>query len=91
MKSLLLSIGLAALCTGCVSTVGSRTLPDGSVLQLRSTRWFWASEGIDVSTHDTNGFVFNLRVSKSNASAEALGAVAEGIAKGMVKGAKPIP
>ncbi|OHD25569.1 MAG: hypothetical protein A2Y38_08000 [Spirochaetes bacterium GWB1_59_5] len=72
----------AALC-GCAHIEGTRTAPDGSVLRVVSTRLFWASQDIQFSVTDSNRLTITLTVKKSNADADALGAVAKGVAEGM--------
>lgn len=87
---LLLGLGLAGLlASGCSSTSGVRVLPDGSKLAISNLRLLWASEGIKATTKDLQGFEFSLEVNKSNPDAQALGAVAEGVAKGIATAAKP--
>lgn len=86
---LLAVMAIAAGATGCSSVYGTRTLPDGSQLKISSHRAFWASEGIKASTKDKAGFEFSLEVQKSNPDAQAIGAVAKGVAEGIAAGAKP--
>lgn len=86
-----LLIGLVVIVTmaGCSSTRGRRTTKDGSVLTVSNHRFFWASEGVDFTVRDTNGFSASLSIQKSNPDAQAIGAVAEGVAKGLAAGVKP--
>lgn len=80
----ILSLGLVAV--GCVSINGTRTAPDGSVLTIKTTRFAWASEGINFTLQDTNGFKTTLAVQKSTVDSAAIGAVAKGVAEGMAAG-----
>jgi len=82
MKGLLSFIALAALCGGCAVTSGTRTLPDGSTLTIRSSRFLWISEGVKVRTQDQNGFEFSLEMQKTSPDAATMGAIAEGAARG---------
>lgn len=91
MPMLLIIASLALVATGCSSISGTRTLPDGTQLTVRSMRFFWASEMISAGTEDTNGFKFTLTVGKSKSDADAIGAVARGVAEGLAKGVSPIP
>lgn len=72
--------------TGCSHISGERQLPDGSVLRVRTSRFFWSSEGIEATTKDKQGFEFSLKINKSNPNVEAIKAVAEGVAAGAMKG-----
>jgi predicted small secreted protein len=73
----------AVLLSGCNTISGERTAPDGSRLAIRSTRILWSSEGIKSSVQDANGLSFTLQVDKSNPDAQAIGAVSEGVARGL--------
>lgn len=66
---------------GCSAISGTRK-PDGT-LTITSHRLLWSSEAIDFSVADTNQFKAGLKVKKSNVDAEALSAIAEGVAKGL--------
>lgn len=83
MKNLFLLIPLVA---GCAYITGTRTAPDGSRLSITSSRLLWSSEGVKSSVTDSNGLSFTLEVQKSNPDAQAIGAVAEGVAKGLAQG-----
>ena len=89
MKRIALLLGLTLLVAGCSSITGTRTLPDGTTLTVKSHRWFWSSEAITATTKDTTGFIFELNIGKSTTDATTLGAVAKGVAEGMAKGAMP--
>jgi hypothetical protein len=79
---LLSALGFALFALpGCSAISGTRK-PDGT-LTITSHRLLWASEAIDFSVADTNAFKTTLKVQKSNADAQALGAIAEGVAKGL--------
>lgn len=91
MKSKLAMACLAMALTGCSSIHGTRTLPDGTTLAVHSTRWFWASESITAGTKDAQGFEFTLVIGKSSSDSQSIGAVAKGIAEGVVKGMSPAP
>lgn len=98
MKAFLFLIGLFA-CAGCVDLNGSRTLPDGSKLEVHSRRVLWMSQDLRVRIGDgstTNaGFEFTLEAKTSRPDSEAiatLGKIATdamaSTAKGAVQGAK---
>jgi hypothetical protein len=81
---------LAVLC-GCKSTTYSRTEANGETVKFRDTRWFLNTSAEVSFTAGTNG-TKALKVSaKSDVNTEALKAVAEGVAIGLAKGAKPAP
>ena len=87
MKNIIAILALLAL-TGCVQVSGTRA-PDGT-LTVNTHRFFWASEGIAFTlTEATNKTLSaTLSVQKSSVDAAALQAVAQGVAAGMVQGAK---
>jgi hypothetical protein len=87
IKLTLVSLIFCSLLTGCVQISGTRT-KDGA-LSINTHRFFWASEGINFTVADTNGFSTTLSVSKSSVDSVAIGAVAQGVAAGLVKGVKP--
>ena len=72
--------------TGCVQVSGSRK-PDGT-LSITSHRFFWASQGINFTVGDTNGLKVLLQVNTSTVDSAALQAIAQGVAAGVVQGAK---
>ena len=84
---IILSLALLALC-GCANVTGSRVAPDGSKLQITSTRFFWSSEGIQFTLADTNGFRTTLSVQRSSVDAAAIQAVAAGVVQGMAQSMK---
>ncbi len=90
MKIFLSLLACLALC-GCVVVSGTRTAPDGTVTQMHTSRFLWASEGIDFSLATaTNGtLTTGLKVAKSNPDAAALEAVSRGAAEGTARGLKP--
>lgn len=88
IKLLIGLVAIAAL-TGCSVTKGIRVAKDGSTLAVTNRRLLWNSEGVDFTVKDTNGFAVSLSIQKSNPDAQAIGAVAEGVAKGLAKGAMP--
>lgn len=71
MKKTLTLLTLVAL-TGCSHTVIDRNA-DG--IKARNTRWFWASEGIEIEYPTTNG-VAKAKIKKSNAAADAIDSAA---------------
>lgn len=77
---------LGLLCAGCANITGTRG-PDGS-LSIQSQRFLWASEGIEFSLRDTNGFKTTLNVKKSSSHAEAIAAAFAG-AKDLMATSKP--
>lgn len=83
------ALAASLILVGCSFTQGTRTAPDGSKLTVRNTRFLWASEGVTFGVTDTNGFRVDLSIRKSRPDIEAIGAVAEGVAKGMAQGVKP--
>lgn len=90
MKKLIPLVALSALVLcGCSSTSGERQMTDGSVLKVANSRFLWASQGVEMSTKDKDGFEFTLKLQKSNPDIDAIKAVAEGVAAGAVRGAKP--
>ncbi len=89
MKTRLTFLAMVLLLTGCSSITGTRSLPDGTTLSVKSYRFFWSSESISAGTEDANGFKFTLTVGKSTTDATTLGAVAKGVAEGITKGAAP--
>lgn len=78
MKRLLLLLPLLA---GCAHISGERT-PDGT-LKLTTTRFLWSSQNVQFSLTDGTNMVVTLKASKSNSDSEALGAIAEGVARGL--------
>ena len=83
------ALGSIIALAGCVQVTGTRK-PDGT-LNIATHRFLWASEGITFQTSENSNGVFSttLAVQKSNADAQALGAIAEGVAKGVASGVKP--
>ncbi len=79
-----LLLGLFVL-SGCAYVTGTRQAPDGSVLRISSVRWLWQSEGVNFTLSDTNGVRVGLSLAKSNPDAAAIGAAAEGVARGLGK------
>ena len=77
------------LLAGCVQVSGHRS-PDGA-LTISTHRLLWSSEGITFTTSSAadGKFVTTLTVQKSNPDAQAIGAVAEGVAKGLAASVKP--
>lgn len=86
MKRTIALAAVALVLNGCAFIEGTRYV-DGT-MTVRSSRLLWASEGIDFGVTDTNGFTTHLKVERSNPDAQAIGAVAEGAARGAVQGAK---
>lgn len=80
MKRLILLLACTALC-GCNTITFSETKPDGSKIEARCLRAFWASENYEA---ELDGKA-KLKASKSKADAEALAAVAEAAARGATK------
>lgn len=72
---------------GCCSVEGTRSA-DGS-LSIRSTRVFWASEGIDFSLTDTNRITTSLKVQKSSTDSTAIANVFTGLQNLGITAAKP--
>lgn len=86
-----MSVGLLVLCLAMLSQgmSCSKLNPDGSAFNLRlmqSTEGFTLNR-TKVETNET----VSITLQKSNPSAEAMKAVAEGAAAGVVKGFKPVP
>lgn len=75
---IVLAFLLAFVSTSCSSISGTRTDTQGNQLKISSTRWFWASDGIDATTKDANGFEFGLKVAKSHPDAESIKASFDG-------------
>lgn len=82
MKTLLSLLTLCAMiCAGCNVT----RIQKGETKAFNA-RLFWSTEGFDLNT-SSNGT--HVSIQKSNPDAESLKAVAEGAAKGAVKGVAP--
>lgn len=77
MKHIILPAVCLALC-GCNTITFTETRPDGSKIEARCLRAFWASENYEA---ELDGKA-KLKASRSKTDAEALGAVAEGFARG---------
>lgn len=73
---------LAVVATGC-----STSYIESAGVKAHNTRWFWSSTDFKASL-DTNG-VMSVELKSSSSDQASLAAVAEGVAKGMVAGAKP--
>lgn len=73
-------IGYLLLC-GCAHIAGERK-PDGT-LTLTTTRFLWSSQNVEFSVSDGTNLVVTLKAKKSQTDAEALSAIAEGVARGM--------
>jgi len=84
-----LMFGIAAACflTGCCSVSGQKVLPDGSTLSIKSTRWFWSTEGLAFSVTDSNGFTTTLSTQKSSVDVAAINAVIDGMIQAAAKAA----
>jgi hypothetical protein len=80
-------LGLAMVCAGCSTSHVKVESPDGRKMSGFNSRWFWNTEGFSLHSTATNSF--SLEIQKSNPDAESLKAVAEGAAKGAVKGVAP--
>lgn len=85
MKYLALALLLLA---GCSSITGSKVLPDGSKIEVKSTRWFWHSQGIAFKVTDTNGVAAELAVGLSKSDSDSIKSMSEGIAYGVAKAFK---
>jgi len=86
-KTTLIILSFISLCfTGCVQVSGTKSAI--GELKVNTHRFLWASEGIDFSVKDTNGFNTSLKVNKSQVDTEAIAAIAAGIAQGMGTAAK---
>lgn len=79
MNRLLCIIALS-LC-GCAHISGERK-PDGT-MTVRTTRFMWSTQNLEFSVNDGTNVVATLRAKKSSPDAEALGAIAEGVARGL--------
>lgn len=77
---LLCSLCVLLLNTGCSVTRGTRT-PDGS-LTVSNWRFLWRSEAVRFETNSTN-FNARLVIGKSASDDAAVGAVVEGVVKGV--------
>lgn len=83
MKRLFVFAAGLVLC-GCAATKGTITYPDGSKLEFSSYRALWHTEefGLSVGTNRT----LSAKVLKTYPDAQAMQAVAEGVATGLAKG-----
>lgn len=81
MKRYAFLLGMGLLLSGCAHIAGERS-PDGT-LKLTTTRFLWSSQNVQFSLSDGTNIVVTLRSSKSNSDSEALGAIAEGMARGL--------
>lgn len=71
--------------TGCNATRFISAKPDGSVVSVSNQRLFWATESYSLIITSNTA---TLKATKANASADAMGAVAEGVARGITTGIK---
>lgn len=87
--SLLLLLSAAVLFTGCKSTTFVHTAADGTIIKASDRRFFMRTEAdITGSVLASGDRQISAKV-KSDSNAEALKAVAEGVATGLAKGVKP--
>ena len=85
MKTMILLAAIAALATGCKSTIARGEI-DGVPFVVRDRRCLMNS-GAEVEVPTSKG---PLKVKlNSSPNAEALGAVAKGVAEGLAAGVKP--
>jgi uncharacterized protein YcfL len=82
MKTILLLIPILAL-VGCKSTGLEYSKADGTKLRVKDTRLFTSTGASYEATVNTNG-TYTIRAQvQSSPQAEAIGAVAEGVARGL--------
>jgi hypothetical protein len=77
-----LSFGLALFCLGCSVTRGTRT-PDGT-LTVSNYRALWTTEAVNFSLAASN-LTVTLRIGASATDSESVGAVTEGVVKGLTR------
>lgn len=80
MKRILFVLLCAVLC-GCNTITFTETKPDGTKVEIRCLRALWSSESYEAVLEGRA----KLSASKSKSDADALGAVAEGAARGASK------
>jgi hypothetical protein len=76
---------LPLLLCGCNSVVFEKQ-DGGAIVRVKATRVFWATESYEAKLTKDGG---SLKASKSTVDSVALGAVAEGVAKGLAAGVRP--
>lgn len=76
----------AVLITGCCATSYTLKQPGGQEITVKNNRFFWATDSYSVN-FSTNGA--SISVNKSSTDSAAIGAVAEGVAKGLASAVKP--
>jgi len=82
MLTLIMAVLLIVTSGGCSYS----TITHGTA-NATNIRWFWDTTGFEFDAKTTNGNV-KIKLQKSNPDAESLKALAEGVAKGAVEGAK---
>lgn len=70
------------MCSGCVVVGGQYRAADGSTLRVRTYRLLWMSEAVEFGTTNKD-LSASLRLLNSRPDAQALRAVAQGVAEGM--------
>jgi hypothetical protein len=80
MKMKLLALLAVVAATGC-----STSWIEGGGIKAHNTRWFWSSTDFTAELPTTNGASLKVGLKSSNADSQSLGAVAEGVARGLSK------
>ena len=76
-----------SMLTGCNTIEFQKTSANGDSLTVRNQRMFWSTDSYE-ATLGTNSAT--LKASKSSVDSVAIGAVAEGVARGLAAGANPV-
>lgn len=77
---LLCTLGFILVLTGCNTTSFQAVRPDGTYIRVSNQRFFWQTELYALTLSSNTA---TLKATKANASADALGSVAEGVARGL--------
>lgn len=85
MKKIILSFATIALLTGCNTLKFDATKPDGTHVVVNSHRFVWSTEMYSANINSNSA---SLTASKSSVDAAAIGAAAEGVAKGLAASMK---
>lgn len=89
MKRILFLLAAVSL-VGCASTSITKESASGDRFHARNTRWFWKSEGVNVSfATATNGTVTaSAKIAASSSDAESLRGAVEGAVSAAIAAAK---
>lgn len=81
---LLCTLSFILVLTGCNTTSFQSVRPDGTYIKVSNQRFFWQTELYALTLSSNSA---SLKATKANASSDAMGAVAEGVARGIVNAA----